>query len=117
MRHKSFVVIVWRQSLGRHDLHGFLTECVQETPRYLSSHRVTIGVPTKIPAFKTRPKELIYFQDNVIVYFDQIRVSALQCPLYNCLYFLRKRPVAVSTIRSEEHTSELQSLRHLVCRL
>src|SRR5438045_9700726 len=30
----------------------------------------------------------------------------------------RSRPSAiVATVRSEEHTSELQSLRHLVCRL
>src|ERR1039458_10667239 len=28
-----------------------------------------------------------------------------------------KSPTAESTLRSEEHTSELQSLRHLVCRL
>src|ERR1035441_9993284 len=28
-----------------------------------------------------------------------------------------ERAAAVSLIRSEEHTSELQSLRHLVCRL
>src|SRR5258705_1963163 len=30
---------------------------------------------------------------------------------------LNSRPVANMTERSEEHTSELQSLRHLVCRL
>src|SRR5258705_7569171 len=30
---------------------------------------------------------------------------------------LRHRLVGVVTARSEEHTSELQSLRHLVCRL
>src|SRR5262245_63254434 len=29
----------------------------------------------------------------------------------------RLRPVATTARRSEEHTSELQSLRHLVCRL
>src|SRR5205814_7955327 len=29
----------------------------------------------------------------------------------------RKTPDTMSAIRSEEHTSELQSLRHLVCRL
>src|ERR1035441_10474222 len=31
-------------------------------------------------------------------------------------WFFRRRGIAVMT-RSEEHTSELQSLRHLVCRL
>src|SRR5437899_7268324 len=30
---------------------------------------------------------------------------------------LPRRAVLVEVIRSEEHTSELQSLRHLVCRL
>src|SRR5262245_63735830 len=29
----------------------------------------------------------------------------------------RRRPRASRSVRSEEHTSELQSLRHLVCRL
>src|SRR5262245_63137212 len=29
----------------------------------------------------------------------------------------RRRRRAVASLRSEEHTSELQSLRHLVCRL
>src|SRR5437899_3937715 len=29
----------------------------------------------------------------------------------------RGRPVSLQRLRSEEHTSELQSLRHLVCRL
>src|SRR5882724_13278611 len=29
----------------------------------------------------------------------------------------RRRPCARRRVRSEEHTSELQSLRHLVCRL
>src|SRR5262245_62649978 len=29
----------------------------------------------------------------------------------------RRRHAAISAVRSEEHTSELQSLRHLVCRL
>src|SRR5437899_7872028 len=33
-------------------------------------------------------------------------------------YFLRtKEPPSKRVVRSEEHTSELQSLRHLVCRL
>src|SRR5438045_1608306 len=37
---------------------------------------------------------------------------------YEVLNNARLSPVAISTtVRSEEHTSELQSLRHLVCRL
>src|SRR5437899_5960541 len=31
--------------------------------------------------------------------------------------FILKENIGVSQVRSEEHTSELQSLRHLVCRL
>src|SRR5262245_63105614 len=30
---------------------------------------------------------------------------------------LARKPLAARLLRSEEHTSELQSLRHLVCRL
>src|SRR5437899_9385136 len=53
------------------------------------------------------------------------RVRRLRCPLRDLLH----RPVAAvdlldepallagQPLRSEEHTSELQSLRHLVCRL
>src|SRR5258705_8064216 len=33
------------------------------------------------------------------------------------LYWLLPNPYGGSSVRSEEHTSELQSLRHLVCRL
>src|SRR5205814_9493090 len=33
------------------------------------------------------------------------------------LHALYRKPVARGATRSEEHTSELQSLRHLVCRL
>src|SRR5947199_3930122 len=32
-------------------------------------------------------------------------------------FLIRPPPVSTSAPRSEEHTSELQSLRHLVCRL
>src|SRR5262245_65199959 len=35
----------------------------------------------------------------------------------NAVAFLRDGRMATSGARSEEHTSELQSLRHLVCRL
>src|SRR5262245_64728708 len=31
--------------------------------------------------------------------------------------WLRRRALRAAALRSEEHTSELQSLRHLVCRL
>src|ERR1035438_10852857 len=37
-----------------------------------------------------------------------------------CQFFQKQAPLAVANfigLRSEEHTSELQSLRHLVCRL
>src|SRR5258705_9903168 len=38
-------------------------------------------------------------------------------PKFLKLSLLAHLPVVVVTLRSEEHTSELQSLRHLVCRL
>src|SRR5205814_8809386 len=37
--------------------------------------------------------------------------------LPDCPFRNRPRPSLLSSCRSEEHTSELQSLRHLVCRL
>src|SRR5258705_2504519 len=38
-------------------------------------------------------------------------------PVQNYLLGLAQVPVVKYAVRSEEHTSELQSLRHLVCRL
>src|ERR1035438_8701249 len=35
----------------------------------------------------------------------------------NCNALIAAAPLVLGSIRSEEHTSELQSLRHLVCRL
>ena len=36
---------------------------------------------------------------------------------YTTLFRSKKFPKILKFVRSEEHTSELQSLRHLVCRL
>src|SRR5262245_64180926 len=46
--------------------------------------------------------------------WDLMRVDALE--YWNRISYL-KAGVVFSRLRSEEHTSELQSLRHLVCRL
>src|SRR5258705_9416609 len=43
-------------------------------------------------------------------------LTSFFAPAKRILLFPRRRP-GKSRIRSEEHTSELQSLRHLVCRL
>src|SRR5205814_9954458 len=41
-----------------------------------------------------------------------------RCPPRRAFLPFRRHPTSVATaVRSEEHTSELQSLRHLVCRL
>src|SRR5437899_6145558 len=37
--------------------------------------------------------------------------------VWNLVISRRARPIMLESVRSEEHTSELQSLRHLVCRL
>src|SRR5262245_33813774 len=44
-----------------------------------------------------------------------ISVKSIPCPIINRSTSRRPAPSAIR--RSEEHTSELQSLRHLVCRL
>src|SRR5205814_4632199 len=52
---------------------------------------------------------------------DAIRQNYFREDLYHRLNVVQFRPAALrerpDDIRSEEHTSELQSLRHLVCRL
>src|SRR5262245_65323120 len=62
---------------------------------------VQINLPESKTAQK-RPSEL----DHAIVSIDQ-----------NDEVKLDGRAINVDELRSEEHTSELQSLRHLVCRL
>src|ERR1035438_1761683 len=44
------------------------------------------------------------------IFFPRSATRAAPCGKRRCCS-------AISTLRSEEHTSELQSLRHLVCRL
>src|SRR5262245_65279619 len=54
-----------------------------------------------------------------------VRSKSISCtalPNWCCLakvsrYIVRTEAIRISYARSEEHTSELQSLRHLVCRL
>src|SRR5262245_367320 len=59
--------------------------------------------------------------DNIQAY-PAADMRAVVRPNFDTLYSsawvdLRREPMVVSVPRSEEHTSELQSLRHLVCRL
>src|SRR5690625_6518057 len=76
---------------------------------------------------------LLYFLSNYVQFFDQteaypyfhflssfqsfssLRLGIHHYPLH-LLYSMRKSPV-IHIFRSEEHTSELQSRGHLVCRL
>src|SRR5262245_48614589 len=57
------------------------------------------------------------FQGEFLNFFEHVRLSHASA----CARALRNRePIIINDImldRSEEHTSELQSLRHLVCRL
>src|SRR5258705_9222764 len=46
-------------------------------------------------------------------FFQYLVVSQGRCPIH----YLVRQECERRTLRSEEHTSELQSLRHLVCRL
>src|SRR5258705_10375061 len=54
---------------------------------------------------------------------DALPICALNRRQWRCLWYWshRQKPagrkLSQSRLRSEEHTSELQSLRHLVCRL
>src|SRR5205814_10699604 len=45
------------------------------------------------------------------------RVLSTNCEVYRHRVVKPEYPLTLSQNRSEEHTSELQSLRHLVCRL
>src|SRR5205814_7066564 len=46
-----------------------------------------------------------------------LRISSMPLSARRSLAIRRSLPMAWPALRSEEHTSELQSLRHLVCRL
>src|SRR5437899_4523977 len=57
--------------------------------------------------------------DAIVQYSEVLRLSRDKAPWYAVLGWLYARSGRVDEAlpRSEEHTSELQSLRHLVCRL
>src|SRR5258705_2478760 len=49
--------------------------------------------------------------------FDDVAPEATRAPVGSTRYRSRSSKPVHARLRSEEHTSELQSLRHLVCRL
>src|SRR5262245_63420128 len=85
------------------DLHSFPTRRSSDLPKALGAAAQTAISPASIPA---RTNAYIFMAINWVSGF---RFLILPIPL-------RCRTPAPLT-RSEEHTSELQSLRHLVCRL
>src|SRR5205814_8094465 len=87
--------------------HTSLT-CQPHTPYPASSFLISLPLPPTSTLFPTRRSSDLVEQKHrfALVRFDH-GVSS-RC---------RKKLAAGSRSRSEEHTSELQSLRHLVCRL
>src|SRR5438045_7833087 len=67
----------------------------------------------------TTPFRSIHFQ--LFTFLGSIKrkliLSSTNISLASCCSFTPEVLLIRSKIRSEEHTSELQSLRHLVCRL
>src|SRR5438045_4458648 len=60
----------------------------------------------------TAPPEI-----NTLSLHDALPISAVAAVLTWTIWGSTQRGTWVGALRSEEHTSELQSLRHLVCRL
>src|ERR1035438_10697741 len=69
--------------------------------------------------FRDKFSGMIIENDNgYAFYYDENYLNDDEAKAISLTMPLRKEPYESSTmIRSEEHTSELQSLRHLVCRL
>src|SRR5258705_1756704 len=63
------------------------------------------------------PYTTLFRSDAVSLNFDLLFTSLQQPALKTNCFFLNANLACFNALRSEEHTSELQSLRHLVCRL
>src|ERR1039458_10421801 len=58
-----------------------------------------------------------FAKDEEVGFFGARLCEALTAMFQDMDQIVRDTPAGFDPIRSEEHTSELQSLRHLVCRL
>src|SRR5262245_63273047 len=71
--------------------------------------------------FRSRRPLLLLGEDRAHGQADAKRLGAGPADLQHVVVLVgrdrRERPRVADRLRSEEHTSELQSLRHLVCRL
>src|SRR5437899_8086263 len=81
--------------------------------------RVLLSFPTRrssdLPVF--HPTTLVHFRKRLVAHQQAaVAFEAILKGLEGCGLLARRRKERLDS-RSEEHTSELQSLRHLVCRL
>src|SRR2546422_2128398 len=75
------------------------------------------AIRRRLAALEFRPIEARHFESNVLFDFKDLRLRKARCLLR--LRFAGGKSVLTfkGAPRSEEHTSELQSRLHLVCRL
>src|SRR5437899_9604232 len=81
-------------------------------------------MPLRPPSFTLFPYTTLFRSESTPA-FSMIRVSSSVTPASRPVdpHTLHQKPMVLGggprdyMVRSEEHTSELQSLRHLVCRL
>src|SRR5205823_7158179 len=96
------------------DLHSFPTRRssdLEKSPSSAGSNKVTSPVDAGLPL---RAGEVLEYTANVSKLND---VATLRLQVAGRGNFLGKSTWHLQAFRSEEHTSELQSLAYLVCRL
>src|SRR5436853_538161 len=74
--------------------------------------------------FASEPLTIRMLAASITVFLPSFSTFTRPGPSYlpqpctqSTLFFLKRNSIPLECFRSEEHTSELQSLRHLVCRL
>src|SRR5438045_5375159 len=64
------------------------------------------------------PYTTLFRSENALAHYKKAtEIAPNYSPAYNLLGYAYRQQGDIAKQRSEEHTSELQSLRHLVCRL
>src|SRR5205823_13436284 len=99
----------------------FVCLTVRPSDLFVDSHRH----PRDLHSFPTRRSSDLGGKSNqdsihrclIAIGFRQNDLGLLQCTQASSIFLNVIVPVTLGTSRSEEHTSELQSLAYLVCRL
>src|SRR5437899_8084697 len=112
--HASWVIIFFLITFS------LAMQFTQEHPRWSATQHWTVGIVTSLLFFAS-----VLFHElahSVMAQYYKIQVVSITLFIFGGVARIGREPSKAIqefniAVRSEEHTSELQSLRHLVCRL